>query len=151
MKQCSKRKLKNISLDVSIELVKIAYQNIANKIININSSLEIVIPQKLKITLQLQRNLPTMKITGRIKPFNTLSAIMKMLKKVVCRQYLDYFDERNFLVEFRSGCKVNYSCNAALQFLLHLQKNKQLNIIVVSLDFKRAFKAVNLDRFIMKT
>lgn len=83
-----------------------------------------------------------------LRPINKLPLIEKVIENVVKDQLETFLNENNIIAEEQSGYRKLHSCESAINYVLYrwsvdLETGKQ--IIVVSLDFKRAFETINID------
>lgn len=88
-----------------------------------------------------------------LRPINQLPVYNKILEMVVRRQLNNYFESNNLFIPEQSGFRSNYSCESALNFLLHEWKvsldNRRI-IVSVFIDLKRAFETIDRSLLIVK-
>lgn len=154
------RNLKNngggTSDGITAKLLKDAYPTIRYNLLNIvNASLqEGVFPDSWKEALIVP--IPKVKNTIKVeehRPINMLPIFEKILEIAAHVQLEKYFSENNLLVKNQSGFRKRHSCETAIQWLLSewtAQMNQGNSILVVFLDFKRAFETVNRKRLLHK-
>lgn len=141
---------------IPIEIFKIAFEEVTNPLLNlINSSLENgIVAEKLKRTTVIPlRKVPRTQKAEQFRPVNTPPAMAKILEKIVYVQLLDYVTNNDILTNYQSGFRENYSCEAALQYLLNEwmdNNDKDLVTVTVFLDFKRAFETIDRKRLLNK-
>jgi hypothetical protein len=121
----------------------------------INMSIEIgIVPDEYKVAVVT----PIPKITNPERPehyrgINNLPLIEKLIEDVVHGQLSSYLEENKLLMNEQSGYRKCHSTESAIQCVLYdwfdaIEKN--LCVIVVSLDFKRAYETISRSRLIKK-
>ena len=113
-----------------------------------------VIPKYFKISTVI----PIPKVQSSIKcedkrAINTLPVLNSILEKIVKNQIVDYFEDNNLLIDEQHGFRKNHSCETALNIIINEWKKEVDSgkfIIVVSIDFKRAFETISRDLFLKK-
>lgn len=88
-----------------------------------------------------------------LRPINQLPVYNKVLEIIVRKQVNDYFEKNNIFIPEQSGFRSKYSCESALNLILHEWKvaldNKKI-IIAVFIDLKRAFETIDRKLLIEK-
>lgn len=141
---------------VSIEIVKFAFTEIKEALLHVvNWSLEKgIVPRCLKISVII----PVRKVRNTVKieefrPINTLPSIAKILERAVYNQISEHVTKYKIIEKYQSGYRSGHSCEMAVQCLLNDWKNARDAdnvIVVVFLDFKRAFETICRERLIKK-
>lgn len=114
----------------------------------INNSIENgIFPEVLKQTVitPIRKKAGTIKI-NEFRPINVLPCLEKVLEKIVHEQMFNYIEKNNILTERQSGFRNGFSCESALNLVLHEWKNgieDGNEILAVFLDFQRAFETID--------
>lgn len=87
------------------------------------------------------------------RPVNNMSVIEKIFEEIVAEQMKEYVERNNIICPQQSGFRKFHSTETAVQVVLHewitaVEEDKK--ILIVALDFKRAFETVNRDVLLMK-
>lgn len=142
--------------EVDIGFIKQFWTELEDPIIHIiNCSLEGgEVPNLLKVSTII----PLKKVKGTIKenefrPINMLSAIDKILERIVYQQLNQFITANNILDKFQSGFRVGSNCEAAVQYVLNDWKectDKGMNVAIVLLDLQRAFETISREILLHK-
>ena len=85
------------------------------------------------------------------RPVSLLNLISKVFEKIVCRQLTKYLKRRELLSSSQHGFRRKRSCESALMRLSNLlftsRRNKR-HILLVTIDFSKAFDCLNFDRLL---
>lgn len=141
---------------ISSAVLKDAFNVIGNRFLDvINASLQIgKVPKDWKTSVIS----PIQKIQGSRKcedfrPINVLPIYEKILELVVKNQLQDYCEKNRIITDAQSGFRESYSCETALLDVCHnwyRAMDKKNKVLVVFLDFKRAFETINTQLLIRK-
>ena len=112
------------------------------------------IPSCLKTSIVV----PISKVTNSIKSedkraINTLSVFDNIMEKSVKTQLENYFEDNKLLIEEQHGFRRNHSCETSLNVIINQWKadiDSGKIIIIVSIDFKRAFETISRSLFLQK-
>lgn len=134
---------------VPTHIIKSSFQVIGNRFLDvINGSLQTgVFPIKWKSSLvtPVPKVINT-SLSEQHRPINSLPICEKILELTVKEQLINYLEENNIIISMQSGFRGAHSCESALQCILD-DWVKEIDvdniIVVVFLDFKRAFETVD--------
>lgn len=88
-----------------------------------------------------------------LRPISLLNVMSKVLERLIYHQVYDYVLTNNILPKFQSGFRKNHSTTTTLLDLtdsIIKALDNDLAVIMVSLDFTKAFDTVNQDLLILK-
>lgn len=142
--------------DISAELLKKCFDEIANPLINIvNTSLELgVVPNDSKISVIVPvPKIPNTNEAHLLRPINMISTMSKIIEKTVYMKIIAYLESNNMITMFQSGFRSKHNCETALQYVINEWKTGiENNLITLSvfLDLQRAFETVDRTRLLKK-
>lgn len=87
------------------------------------------------------------------RPINAMANDEEILESIVKKQFVEYIEKNNILDKNQSAFRAKHSCETALNCAINEQKfllDKGRVILIVFLDFKRAFGTVDKKRMIEK-
>lgn len=82
-----------------------------------------------------------------------LSTLEKLLETIVKDQLIEYMEKNDLLTKWQSGYRKRHSCETALNLVISNWKkllDKNLCVIAVFLDMKRAFETIDRKRLLEK-
>ena len=141
---------------INNKLVKTCHEELAKPMrIIINKSIDTgIVPQAYKIG----RIIPLYKKgnagdCGNYRPVSLLSALSKILEKVICTQMMAYLNKQNLLCPDQFGFRPKSQTNHVIQKLMnHISQNATENkpTIATFLDLSKAFDCLQYDKLFKK-
>lgn len=96
---------------------------------------------------------PKPKTAEEFRPINTLSTLEKLLETIVKDQLVEYVEKHSLLTKWQSGYRKKHSCEISLNIVISNWKrlrDKNIDILCVFLDLKRAFETIDRDKLLKK-
>ena len=92
-------------------------------------------------------------VLGNYRPVSLLSALSKILEKIICKQLLEYLDENDILCKHQYGFRNKSGTTHAVQSLLNMVTENSSNnqpTIAAFLDLSKAFDCLQYDKLYTK-
>ena len=90
---------------------------------------------------------------GNYRPVSLLSALSKILEKVICKQMMNYLDHNNLLCPDQFGFRPKSQTNHVVQKMLNKiseEADKEKVTIATYLDLSKAFDCLQYDKLFLK-